>query len=203
MTFEDLAPVWHSPRNVPDFAELERYKQSIASHLSKEYRQFVTHVGMAAALTIFLAGGFVQYLRGGGAFDWAHEWASIVFLLLPIAVATIFLRGFIQHRRRHGRYDVSIVEGLRAMIDENRLARLRLRVSMIALTLAMVGLPLVTYQLQLVGKQRPHEAESMLAVFGFAYVIAMGWQVWKYRRRLMPERTRLEELLRSYGASSV
>jgi hypothetical protein len=156
---------------------------------------------MAAGLTLFLAGGFVQYVRSGGAFDLTNEWASIVFLLLPVTVAALFLRGFIKHRQQHPRYDRSIVDGLRAMIDENRLARSRLRVSMIATTFAMAGLPLVTYQLQLVGKQRPHEAASMLAVFGLAYSIAMGWQVWKFRRKLIPERLRLEELLSSYERS--
>lgn len=197
MTFEELIPVFRSSRNAPKPAELERYKAGIATHLRKEYRDFTWHVGMAGALTLFLAGGFVQYLRSGGAFDLQREWASIVFLLLPITVAALFVRGFIKHRQQHPRYESSIVEGLRALIDENRLARVRLRVSMVASTLAMAGLPLVTYQLQLVGKQRPHEAASMLAVFGLTYVAAMGWQIWKYRK-LLAEQVRVRELLGSY-----
>jgi len=197
MTFEDLVPAWHSARNAPDPAQLARYKANIARHLSKEYRDFVWHVGAAAALTIFLAGGFVQYVRSGGAFDLQHEWASIVFLLLPAGVALAFVRGFVRHRQQHPRYDGSIVEGLRALLDENRLARTRLRVSMAVLTGAMALVPLVTYQLQLAGKQRPHEAASMLAVFGVAYGVAMVWQIWKYRR-LAPERARLQDLLESY-----
>ena len=84
-------------------------------------------------------------------------------------------------------------------MEENRLARLRLRVSMFVLTLAMALLPVVTHQLQMVGKQRPHEAASMLAVFGVAYVLAMGWQVWRYRWQLLPQNTRLRELVASYA----
>jgi MFS family permease len=198
MTFDDLVPEWRSSRNQPDPAQLARYKASIVSHLGKEYRDFLWHVGTAAALTIFLAGGFVQYLRSGGAFDWGQEWAAIVFLLLPIGVAALFVRGFIRHRREHPRYDLSIKDALRASIDENRLARARLRLSMSVLTVAMALVPVVTYQLQLVGKQRPHEAASMLVVFGVAYVVAMGWQLWKYRLRLLPESARLQELLASY-----
>ena len=198
MTFDDLVPVWRSSRNAPDPAQLERYKAGIVSRLDKEHRDFLWHVGMVAALTIFLAGGFVQYVRSGGAFDLQREWGAIVFLLLPIGVAALFLRGFIKHRQQHPRYDLSILDALRALIDENRLARARLRVSMIVLTVAMALLPVVTYQLQLVGKQRLHEAASMLAVFGVAYVVSMAWQIWKYRGRLLPENARLKELLASY-----
>ena len=84
------------------------------------------------------------------------------------------------------------------MIDENRLARARLRVSMSVLTVAMALVPVVTYQLQLVGKQRPHEAASMLIVFAAAYGVSMAWQIWKYRRRLLPENARLQALFKSY-----
>jgi hypothetical protein len=198
MTFDDLAPAWNSASNAPDPAQLDRYKSGIVKRLDKDHRDFLWHVGMAAGLTLFLAGGFIQYLRSGGAFDFRNEWASLVFLLLPFGVAAFFLRGFIQHRRQHPRYDLSIVAALRAMIDENRLARLRLRVSMGVLTVAMALVPIVTHQLQLVGKQRPHEAASMLAVFGAAYVVAMGWQIWKYRWKLLPENSRLRELFASY-----
>jgi MFS family permease len=199
MTFDDLIPAWHSSRNAPDPAQLEQYRANVVNRLGKEYRDFLWHVGTATALTIFLAGGFVQYLRSGGAFDWQHEWAAIVFLLLPVGVAAIFLRGFIRHRRQHPRYDLSILDALRALIDENRLARVRLRVSMGVLTLAMALTPVVTHQLQLVGKQRPHEAASMLVVFGLAYVAAMAWQLWKYRWKLLPENARLQKLFGSYG----
>jgi hypothetical protein len=198
MTFDDLVPAWNSASNAPDPAQLDRYKTSVVRRLDKDHRDFLWHVGMAGALTIFLAGGFVQYLRSGGAFELQNEWASIVFLLLPIGVAAVFLRGYIQHRRQHPRYDLSIAAALRAMLDENRLSRLRLRVSMSVLTLAMALTPVVTHQLQLVGKQRPHEAASMLAVFGLAYLVAMAWQIWKYRWKLVPENTRLQDLFRSY-----
>ena len=198
MTFDDLVPAWQSSRNAPDPAQLEQYKASVVDRLGKEYRDFLWHVGMASAATIFLAGGFVQYLRSGGAFDWRHEWASIVFLLLPLGVAVLFLRGFIRHRKQHPRYDLSIVDALRASLDQNRVARVRLRVSMSVLTLAMALMPVVTYQLQLVGKQRPHEAASMLVVFGAAYVVSMGWQIWRYRRQLLPESVRLRRLFGSY-----
>ena len=198
MTFDDLVPAWNSSRNAPDPAQLERYKAGIAAHLGKEYRGFVVHIGMVAAVTLFLAGGFVQYVRSGGAFDFAKEWASLVFLLLPIGVAAWFVRGFVRHRRAHPRYDLSIKEGLRALMDQNRLSRARLRLSMGVLTGAMALLPLITYQLQLVGKQRPHEAASMLIVFGAAYLVSMAVQLWKYRRRLLPEKARLDALLESY-----
>ena len=200
MTFDDLVPAWHSARNLPDPAQMERYKDSIVVRLGKEYRAFIWHVGFATAMTIFLAGGFVQYLRSGGAFDFGREWASIAFLLLPIGVAVAFLRGFIRHRRRHPRYDLSIKDALHALSDQNRLSRMRLRVSMAVLTFAMALVPVVTHQLQLVGKQRPHEAASMLVVFAAGYVIFMGVQIWIYRRRLLPEHRRLQELSSGYEA---
>jgi hypothetical protein len=197
MTFDDLIPLWHSSRNTPDPAQLERYKADIARHLGKEYREFLWHIGATSALTIYLAGGFVEYVRSGGAFDLQREWASIVFLLLPICVALAFVRGFVRHRRQHPRYDSSIVDGLRASIDQNRLSRTRLRVSMAVLTGAIALVPLVTHQLQLVGKQRPHEAASMLVVFGVAYAAAMVLLIWKYRG-LAGVGARLRDLLKSY-----
>jgi hypothetical protein len=198
MTFEDLAPAWNSPRNAPDPAQLARDKARLVQNLDREHRGFVVHVGMVAALTLFLAGGFVQYLRSGGAFDWRIEWGAVLFLLLPIVVAALLVRGHLRHRREHPRYDMSIADAVRASIDENRLARARLRVTMIASTVAMALLPVVTWQLQLVGKQRPHEAASMLGVFGLAYVASMVWQAWRYRRVLRPEAGRLRQLLASY-----
>jgi predicted membrane channel-forming protein YqfA (hemolysin III family) len=198
MTFDDLVPAWQSPGNAPDIARLERLKRELVDRLAKEHRNFRVHVGMAAAFTIFLAGAFFQYVRDGGAFDLAREWGSLVFLLLPVGVAAFFLRGFIAHRQAHPHYDLSIAAALRAMLDENRLARARLRVSMAVATIAMALTPLITHQLALVGKQRPHEAASMLAAFGVMYAIAMAWQVWKYRAKLLPERERLERLCKSY-----
>lgn len=198
MTLDDLLPAWRSARNSPDPGQMQEYQEHLAARLGKEYRDFLWFVGMAAALTLFLAGGFVEYLRSGGAFDLRREWASIVFLLLPLGMVALFLRGFVAHRRRHPRYDLSIAAALRAAIDQNRLSRLRLRLSMAVTTFAMALLPLITHQLQAVGKQRPHEAASMLVVFGAGYVIAMGCQVWIYRRKLLPERARLQGLLESY-----
>ena len=198
MTFDDLVPAWRSPRNAADSVQMERYKASIVSHLGKAYRDFLWHVGATAAVTIFLLGGFVQYVRSGGAYDFQREWGAIIFLLLPIGVVALFVRGFFRHRQQHPRYDLSILDGLRASLDQNRLSRSRLRVSMIVLTVAMALLPVITYQLQLVDKQRPHESVSMLIVFAIAYVVSMAWQIWKYRRTLLPESVRLQELIESY-----
>jgi len=198
MKLDDLIPAWRSSHNIPDPAQIEEYKAHVVARLGKEYRDFLWFTGMAVGMTLFLAGGFVEYLRSGGAFDWQREWASVVFLLFPVGVAALFVRGYVGHRQRHPRYDVSIADALRAAIDQNRLARLRLRVSMIATTLAMMLVPVVTHQLQLVGKQRPHEAASMLVVFGVGYVVAIGCQAWIYRRKLLPERARLQELLSAY-----
>jgi O-antigen/teichoic acid export membrane protein len=198
MNVEDLSAVWQSPRNVPDPSVIEAHRSELAQRLGKEYRDFVWHISMAVGLTLFLAGGFVQYLRSGGAFDWGQEWGSVVFLLLPVGLAMLFVRGFVRHRQRHPRYDVSILQALKAALDANRLSRWRLRVSMTVTTLAMAMVPLITHQLQLVGKQRPHEAMSMLAVFGVGYLIAMVCQVWTYRGKLAAERARLSELLESY-----
>jgi hypothetical protein len=198
MNVEDLSSVWQSPRNTPAPALIEEHRSQLAQRLGKEYRDFLVYMGMAVGLTLFLAGGFVQYVRSGGAFDWGREWGALVFLLLPVTVAVLFVRGFIRHRRSHPRYDVSILEALRAALDANRLARWRLRVSMTVTTVAMALVPLMTHQLQMVGKQRPHEAMSMLVVFGVGYLIAMGCQVWTYRWKLGRERARLSELLASY-----
>jgi cytochrome bd-type quinol oxidase subunit 2 len=198
MNVEDLSSVWQSPRNTPAPALIEEHRSQLAQRLGKEYRDFLVYMGMAVGLTLFLAGGFVQYVRSGGAFDWDREWGALVFLLLPVTVAVLFVRGFIRHRRSHPRYDVSILEALRAALDANRLARWRLRVSMTVTSIAMALVPLMTHQLQTVGKQRPHEAMSMLVVFGVGYLIAMGYQVWMYRWKLARERARLSELLASY-----
>ena len=198
MNLDDLLPAWRSAHNAPDPTRMEAYKAQLVARLGKEYRDFLWFTGFAVGMTLFMAGGFVEYLRSGGAFDWQREWASILFLLLPIGVALLFVRGYARHRRQHPRYDLSIADALRAAIDQNRLSRLRLRISMAVTTLAMALLPVVTHQLQLVGKQRPHEAASMLVVFGVGYLVAMGCQAWIYRRKLLPEQARLQGLLGNY-----
>jgi DMSO reductase anchor subunit len=73
---------------------------------------------------------------------------------------------------------------------------------MVGFTAGMILLPLITEQLQEVGKQRPHEALSMIIAFGVIYVASMAGMYWKWRR-LRSERERLLRLVEDLDRSDL
>ena len=194
MTFADIENVWKSPGNTPSRDETNRYHQQLVTTIRKRRRASLTGLVLVALVLAFQIGSFVQFARSGGAFDVSREWAALLFLLLPIVVLALVVRRHLAHLHRYESYTISIAESLRTSLDDVHSQLSRLRISMLGFTVGMMLLPLITDQLQQVGKQRPQEALSMTLVFGAIYVASMVGMFLKWRQ-LRRERERLLRLV--------
>jgi predicted MFS family arabinose efflux permease len=194
MTFADLETVWKSTGNAPGRDQLQRYHEQLVLTIRKQRRASVVGLVLIGLVLALQVGAFVQFARGGGAFDVTREWSALLFLLLPVVVLAFVVRRYFVHLQRHESYTSSIADSLRTCLDDVRSQRSRLRMSMIGFTAGMLLLPLITAQLQEVGKQRPHEALSMALVFGVIYAVSMIGMALKWRK-LRKERERLLQLI--------
>jgi hypothetical protein len=194
MTFAEIQNVWKAAGNTPARDEINRQHEQLVATIRKQRRASLTGLTLVALVLAFQIGSFVQFARSGGAFDVTREWAVLLFLLLPVLVLAVVGRRYLAHLRRHENYTASIADSLRTSLDDVGSQLSRLRISMVGFTAGMVLLPLITAQLQEVGKQRPHEALSMTVAFGVIYVASMVGMYFKWRR-LRSERERLKQLV--------
>jgi hypothetical protein len=194
MTFADIEHVWKSARNAPGRDEMNRYHEQLVATIRKRRRTALTGLVLIALVLAFQIGSLVQFARSAGAFDVTREWAALLFLVLPIVVLAIVARSHRAHLHRYESYTSSIADSLRTLLDDVRSRLSKLRISMLGFTVGMILLPLITDQLQEVGKQRPHEALSMIIVFGVIYAASMIGMYLKWRQ-LLGERARLVQLV--------
>lgn len=118
--------------------------------------------------------------------------------LLPLVALGIFWRNHLWHRSSHADPGRSISASLRALLDENRLARSRVKVVSSLYGLMLVLLPLIVFQLRAVGKAGDEILVPAFVLFP-ALVIGLFIGITRYdRRRLQPRQRELEALLRSY-----
>ncbi|HEY0943786.1 MAG TPA: hypothetical protein VGD81_00905, partial [Opitutaceae bacterium] len=133
----------------------------------------------------------------------AGQWALWPLLLLPWSAAIHFLRKFL----REGAPPKSSIPPLRDALltarQGNRAERRRLAVIAILLGALAPITAVAIRQLHLAGKASVNEAWSMALVFGLALALGGGSVAWRYRRRLVPERRRLESLLRDLESNPV
>ena len=198
MNFTDIQHAWASPHNRPSAAEIEAHKTTLCTLLARRRRGFVALVATPTITLTAVTGALVWRLLADEFFDLSHEWAALLLLALPWFALVGFIRHQRTHLARHPDYRRSLSSGLRALLDENRLARMRAKT---LLVLHLASLPLVVLvarQLVAAGKARPHEAQSMLIFFGTVIVLALGALSAWLLRKLRPEQARLEALLRAY-----
>ena len=132
-----------------------------------------------------------------GQIDFAREWGAVLFLLLPWVGVIAIARHLSRHDREHGAAR-TIADGLRALLAENRVSRLRLRIAAGLHLAALFMLPVVVHQLRAMNKTKD---EILLPAFVLWPLIAAGIlaALWRHdRRKLEPRRRELEELLKSY-----
>ncbi len=202
MNFADIENVWRSPHNRPSAAELEQQKMNLTTDLRRRHRSFVIFIAVVTGALVLLTGRMLLFALwpdpASDRFDFAQEWSFLLLLALPWAAALLFIRQYRRHRARHADYERSIAESVRALLDENRLSSARLKVVAILHGALLIMLPLVVYQLRAVGKAGDEILVPAFVVWPAVALGIGGGLLYHYRRKLVPERRRLEGLLAAY-----
>lgn len=198
MTFDDLQAAWNSPHNRPTPDELARQKQQFERRLRRQHRGFVVVTGLAACWLLGTAAMFARHVANGGAFDGRREWGALLLFALPLLALVLLWKRFLAHRANHAIGDRSIHASVAALLDENRLARFRARLIAGLNGLVLLVIPLVALQLRTVGKAGDEIVFPAFVLFPALMVAILGGMLIHYRRKLLPEKTELEALLRSY-----
>lgn len=201
MNLNEIEAVWRSSHNQPDPRQTERERSEFVATLRKRDRGFVVGMTLIFTWLVVITGRLLWILVSPDPvrdrIDLTREWAVIPFLLLPWIGAIVFVRQHRQRRYRHQEVTGSIVESLRALVDQSRGAEARMR-SM--LLLHLMGVPLLALciaQIRAVGKARPHEVSSMIVVFALCIAVStacLTWVLFSNRR----ETRRLQALLAAY-----
>ncbi|MGH8018892.1 MAG: hypothetical protein ACREIA_11460 [Opitutaceae bacterium] len=170
------------------------------SELRRRRRGFVVFIIWVIAVLSIITGRLAFHLLrpdpASDTIDPAREWGAFLFLGLPWIVAIVLAWRHLRHRSRHARFERSIADCLRALLDENRVAQFAHR-AVVLLHLAMLlVVPVVVYQLRAAGKAG---GEILVPAFVIWPIIVLGIVAamhWRYRRKLLPRQLELESLLR-------
>jgi hypothetical protein len=202
MNFADIENAWRSPHNQPTAAEQEEIKMKFTTDLRRRHRGFVIWMTTVLAALVYFSARLIYFVFAEGVsrvgFDPGREWSALLLLALPWIAAIFFTREFLRHRARHPNYERTIAESLRASLDENRLALLRLKVIAVLLGAIVLLMPLIVYQLRAVGKVGNEVLLPAFILFPLFVVIELGAFVYYYRRKVQPRTRQLEALLKSY-----
>jgi hypothetical protein len=203
MNFADIENVWRSPHNRPSPAELEKQKMKLVADLRRRRRGFAIFITLVFAVLAAMTGRLVFHVLWAAPstssdIDFSQEWGVLLLFPLPWLAALFFYREYRRHRLRHVNAEQSIGASVRALLDENRLARTRLKWVSVLHGAVLLVLPLVVYQLRAVGKAGD---EILLPAFVLWPAIAIGILLalrFHDRRTLLPRKLQLEALLNSY-----
>ncbi|MGC4073298.1 MAG: hypothetical protein QM760_12435 [Nibricoccus sp.] len=198
MSYDDMKNLWKSPENRPSPEETERQRAALVASLKKEHRAFYLRVGLALTLMLVPLIGMVKHVIEGGPFAFNREWAVLLLFALPWIGAVLFIRRQLRHRRAHADYDRSVGQTLRAALDANHAAQQRAKIMQGLLALSAPVMALCIWQLQVVGKARPHEAASLATLMTIVIVASWGGIFWD-ARKLRPEEKRLAALVAELG----
>lgn len=202
MNFADIENTWRSPHNRPSPAALDQMKMKFIADLRRRNRGFWFFITPVLVALTLLTAQVVRHVLapapGTDRIDFAREWGFVLMLALPWAAAIYFLRAHRRHRRAHRDYERSIPDCVRALLDENRVARNRLKVAALLHGTFLLLLPVVVFQLRAAGKAGD---EILVPAFVLWPLIALGIGIgiwFHHHRKLAPEKRALEEVLASY-----
>ena len=198
--FARLEEAWRSSANNPAAAANAYLMQDLAATLKvrrASARSLLVFAGAALGIQL----GFFAYslLTGrGDAIDWSREWAIVPFFAIPVVVLGLIWRRYRAHMRRHPEIRAALPDAFRALLDENAFARLRVKVIAGSYVVVVPVLAWLIQQLGEVGKMEPRHQQQMGIIFGAALSVGAAYLAFKYFSQLVPERRRLESLLRQY-----
>ena len=200
MDFERLERAWRSPANTPAEAAAAYLVEETMQTLKDRRRQFHTLTAIAGVALALWTGRIIwDWFANPFPFDLAAEWGAVAMLVLPW-IALFVARGqFARHLNAYPDPDASMPDALRALIDENRMARRRVVFMAVMMALGIAALAVALGQLVEVGKMTPQNVRDGALLFGAVFVVVWGWIGVNYFTRLKPEGERLGRLLAEYA----
>jgi hypothetical protein len=202
MNFADIENAWRSPHNRLSPAELEHQHMQLITDLRRRRRGFVLHLSLVltflTVVTVLILRHLISADPALKGIDVAREWGAFVLLALPWIAAVVFIRQSWRHFAGHSQADRSIRASVSALLDENRLARTRVKIVALLHGLVLLILPLVVLQLRAAGKAGD---EILVPAFVLWPLLAAGLGGalrYYYRRKLLPRKRELEVLLGAY-----
>lgn len=198
MDFDRLERAWRSNANRPSEAAAAYLMEEMMETLKKrrgEMRGILIFAGLALIVQTWL---ILHALIAQTVMDAGQEWGAFLMLGIGwVALATVGWR-FRQHLLAYPDPYSSSSETLRALLDENRSQRQRMRFMGLVAVLFVAATALTLGQLQEVGKMTAGNIRDFAIVFGGGFLLGLVYALWRYFRILKPEGARLERLLADY-----
>jgi|CXWL01.1.fsa_nt_gi ferric-dicitrate binding protein FerR (iron transport regulator) len=200
MDFERLERAWRSPANTPAQAAAAYLTEEVMDALKQRRRSFHTLTAIAGIALVLWTGKIVwDWFANPFPFDLANEWGAVAMLVLPWIALFIARAQFARHLNAYPDPEASMPQALRALIDENRMARRRVQVMAVMMGLGVAALAVALGQLVEVGKMTPDNVRDGAMLFGGVFGVIWGWIGVNYFTRLKPEGERLNRLLAEYA----
>ncbi len=202
MNFADIETMWHSPRNRPNPAELEKQKMQFVADLKRRRRGNVLFLALVFSAMALITGKLVLHVLwpepGLDRVDLGREWAIVPFSFLPWIGWLFMVRLHWRHYVEHRHNDASIRASVAALLDENRAERTRYKFIAGLLVVSVLVLPVIVYQLMEVGKAGREVVIPAFVIYPAYVVGTLAWGWYHHQRKLLPRKSELEALLKSY-----
>lgn len=203
MNFAEIQNTWHSPHNRPTAAERKEQHMKFIADLRRRRRSNLGLLGLTLVPLLFITGKVVLHVLWPDpaldAVDLRREWGIVPFFALPWIGWLFMVRLYRRHQANHADYASSICASVKALLDENRSERTRMKVIAGLLVASVLVLPLIVYQLRAVGKAGDEILIPAFVLYPAYVVLVLVWSGVNYRRKLQPRGRELEALLRAYA----
>ncbi|MGV3773696.1 MAG: hypothetical protein ACO1QB_12400 [Verrucomicrobiales bacterium] len=201
MNFDEIEKLWRSPINQPSTQQIEKEKMNFVNDLKKKHLGQIAFCAWIFAVLAFLTGKIIVHIvwpdPALDPVNLKREWSVVPYLALPWIALVYMVWQLRRHRREHVNYDRSIQASIKALLDENRMARNRNKFMAFHLVLTALATPLVVSQIKAVGK-----AGDEINVMYWGVPVLLGAIIcsiyFHQKRKLLPKKQELETLLRSY-----
>jgi hypothetical protein len=193
----DLHDLWTSPWNTPAPPERERLVRQAFDSLRQAQRRRTRFLVVTAGLLLASTA-----LVGSALLAPGTEAPALPTLLLAAqwGVFALVLRQWWRARTASAAPAATILESLQGLWAECESSRRRQLAVAGLFALAVPVLAVALVQLRQAGTMAPHEAASAAVLFAVIIAFNLGAILVRRYRVVLPQRRRLEELLREYRA---